>query len=374
MATVTIQKRQRKDRMSYIVYYKHPMTHEHKYHKTFKRLKTAQREAHELRSLIDTGKLPEVEHKKEKLRVVSFREMADMQKTVWDKKLQRKEIRQKTHDGYMDRLNVVNQVFGKQLLCKIKEQEVMDYRDLVVEEQSVVTANRNLFVIKQIFKRGMRKKAIHHDPSAKVKYLSERDSERKEYLLPESIDRLIKESQKVRAKFYLPAMIYLGAEHGASTQEILDLEWSHIKFEYEGIGTIRLFRTKNKKLRTEYLMPRTRKALLEWQKHQKWMRHRRKIKKVKSDFVFCRLDGTPFKGFNKAWNATKKIAGVNGFHFHDLRHTFCSNLLLSGSDIKDVKEMIGHRDLAMTDRYSHLTLEHKRSCQERLAQHYTNGE
>ena len=99
------------------------------------------------------------------------------------------------------------------------------------------------------------------------------------------------------------------------------------------------------------------------------MRHRRKIQDVKSDRVFCRLDGIPLKGFNKAWRVTREIAKVNGFHFHDLRHTFCSNLLLSGSDIKDVKEMIGHRDLSMTDRYSHLTLKHKRSCQERLVKH-----
>jgi len=171
----------------------------------------------------------------------------------------------------------------------------------------------------------------------------------------------------------MPSMIRLGAEHGASKQEILDLNWSDIDFDYEGTGFIRLYRTKNKRERFESLMPRTREALLGWREHQRWMRHRRQIQDVKSDRVFCRLDGTPLKGFNKAWRVTKEIAKVKSFHFHDLRHTFCSNLLLSGSDIKDVKEMIGHRDLAMTDRYSHLTVQHKRSCQERLAKHYEAG-
>ena len=56
--------------------------------------------------------------------------------------------------------------------------------------------------------------------------------------------------------------------------------------------------------------------------------------------------------------------------YHDLRHTFCSNLILSGSDLKDVKEMIGHKDLSTTDRYSHLTAIHKKHNQERLAAHY----
>jgi site-specific recombinase XerD len=43
---------------------------------------------------------------------------------------------------------------------------------------------------------------------------------------------------------------------------------------------------------------------------------------------------------------------------------------LSGADLKDVKEMIGHSDLTMTDRYSHLTVNHKLIRQQKLAEHY----
>lgn len=38
--------------------------------------------------------------------------------------------------------------------------------------------------------------------------------------------------------------------------------------------------------------------------------------------------------------------------------------------LKDVNEMIGHSDLSMTNRYSHLTMEHKKARQEKLAEHY----
>ena len=80
----------------------------------------------------------------------------------------------------------------------------------------------------------------------------------------------------------------------------------------------------------------------------------------------------PIKRFDAAWNSTCRIAGIEDFHYHDLRHTYCSSLLLSGSDLKDVKEMIGHSDLSMTDRYSHLTLRRKRMRQERLAEYYAS--
>ena len=113
-------------------------------------------------------------------------------------------------------------------------------------------------------------------------------------------------------------------------------------------------------------MPRTRNALLDWKNHQTWMRHRKKIEARGGGYVFSHLDGTPLEGFKHAWEAVCRNAGIEDFHFHDLRHTFCSNLILSGSDLKDAKEMIGHSDLSMTDRYSHITTARKLALQDSL--------
>ena len=73
----------------------------------------------------------------------------------------------------------------------------------------------------------------------------------------------------------------------------------------------------------------------------------------------------------KAWRQALEIARIENFHFHDLRHTFCSNLILSGASLKDVKEMIGHSDISMTDRYSHLTLDRRALVQSNLSSHYS---
>ena len=90
--------------------------------------------------------------------------------------------------------------------------------------------------------------------------------------------------------------------------------------------------------------------------------------------AFADLTGTPINCFNKAWWRILKIAGIIDFHFHDLRHTFCSNLLMAGGDLKDAKEMIGHSSISMTDRYSHLSALHKQNRQKLLAQYYDNFE
>ncbi len=46
--------------------------------------------------------------------------------------------------------------------------------------------------------------------------------------------------------------------------------------------------------------------------------------------------------------ASKKVEGLEGFHFHQLRHTFTSNLLSNGASPKDVQELLGHADVSTT--------------------------
>jgi site-specific recombinase XerD len=119
-------------------------------------------------------------------------------------------------------------------------------------------------------------------------------------------------------------------------------------------------------------MPNTKKALIIWKEHLNFKRKRDNISEIQSDYVFCRINGERIKSFRKSWQSVLYEAGIKDFHFHDLRHTFCSNLLLSGASLKDVKEMMGNSDISMTDRYSHLTINHKHDMQNQLAIHYSN--
>jgi integrase len=371
MATVFIQKYKGKRGTTYAVKYRDSLTKRCKYDSSYRRWQEANDRAKELRAILDLGKRPE--KKRNQFVPMTFNEVAKSLKLEWIGRNKRKQLADKTLYEYNNRLDVVCRIFGKKLLVQITNSDIKEHINDVAEEWTNVTANKTLFCIKKVFAHGLELKAVIEDVTERLEFLSEKAHERNNFLLPPQLAKLISATQNTRAKFYMPAIIYLGAEHGASKQEILSLKWPDIDFEFGGRGLIKLYRTKNRKKRTEFLMPRTKQALLDWKSHLECQRRRAKIEQVKSVQVFCRIDGTPIKCFNKAWWHALKLSKIEDFHFHDLRHTFCSNIIMSGGDLKDAKEMIGHSDISMTDRYSHISAGHVMRRQDKLAEYYEAG-
>lgn len=371
MANVFIQKYKRKRGITYAVKFRDTITKRCKYDSSYQRWQEANERVKELKSILDSGKRPE--KRRSQFIPLTFNKVAESLKLEWIGRNKRNDLADKTLYEYINRLDVVCRTFGTKMLVEIKKKDIKDHINTVAESWTNVTANKTISAIKKVFSHGLTLKAVIDDISAEIEFLSEKGHERNNFLLPPQISTLISATQNTRAKFYMPAIIYLGAEHGAAKQEILTLKWSDIDFGFKGRGLIKLYRTKNKRKRTEFLMPRTMQALLDWKAHLEWMRRRTNVEKVKSDHVICRIDGTPIKCFNKAWWHALKDAGITDFHFHDLRHTFCSNLIMSGGGLKDAKEMIGHSDISMTDRYSHLSVGHVIHKQDQLAEHYEEG-
>ena len=87
-----------------------------------------------------------------------------------------------------------------------------------------------------------------------------------------------------------------------------------------------------------------------------------------SDFVFCKEDGSRLGDIKTGFTKALKRAGIDDFRFHDLRHTFASHLVMNGVDLSTVKELMGHKSIEMTMRYSHLSKGHKDHAVEQLGQ------
>ena len=83
-------------------------------------------------------------------------------------------------------------------------------------------------------------------------------------------------------------------------------------------------------------------------------------------FLFRKRDERRWGEIRTAWEGAVRKAELMDFHFHDLRHTASSYMVMRGASLADVKEILGHSDLKMTMRYAHLSPAHLRTAVDRL--------
>jgi hypothetical protein len=191
MATVFVQKRMRSKGMRYPIYFRDPVTSKNKYYKTYRRLRDAQDAANDLRMLLDAGKVAEVKSSKRKISLLTFEEVCRSLEAMWKGRYDRTELSKASYYGYCERLKQLKKDFGDRILCEISENELLEYRNKVASKSSNVTANRNLFILRQVFKHGVEPNAIRKNPAAPIPYLSEKAHMRNKFLTPPQLDKLL---------------------------------------------------------------------------------------------------------------------------------------------------------------------------------------
>lgn len=156
-------------------------------------------------------------------------------------------------------------------------------------------------------------------------------------------------------------------------------EWALLPTERlvrNGAGEITAARLKVKggKHRDVPLMPRLSVSLREWATFLEGLRgvrlRRGAVDFAGSGLVFPGRDGRPISNqtFNRRLAAACRTAGVPVITAHGLRHS-AANLLLNerGRNIRELQELLGHRSLATTARYTHIDRERLRGVVADLA-------
>ena len=96
-----------------------------------------------------------------------------------------------------------------------------------------------------------------------------------------------------------------------------------------------------------------------------------------TQWVFARRKngktGERVKALDWLFRKAVKLAGLEDFRIHDLRHTFASWLVSEGVELVKVRDLLGHTSIKMTERYAHLMPDRLHDAVEVLDLFSSNG-
>jgi len=252
--------------------------------------------------------------------------------------------------------------------------------DLMKRGLKNTSINKVLNVLKHMFTKAVEWDMVESETLKrirKVKPLRD-DSKRLRFLSKEECSALLD-----NCKGYLHSIVTFALNTGCRRGEILSLKWDNVDMKH---GFIKLDKTKNGE-RREIPINDTLRSVLQG------ITRRLDIPYV----FFDSITGKPYQSVKRSFNTALKNAevekctkcdyqraanktqtaiqhcplcnsematrkGITDFHFHDLRHTFASHLVMAGVDLTTVSRLLGHKSLTMTLRYSHLAPNHLQSA------------
>jgi integrase len=211
------------------------------------------------------------------------------------------------------------------------------------------TLNRYRSMLSLIFSLGMRNGKVKANPAREVRRRTE-NNERVRHLDEEEEQAL---RAVIQARFPdREAELDLALQTGMRRGEQYQLRWQDANL---ASGIITIPRSKHGGVR-HIPINSTARAVLEG------LRSR-----TGSQLYVCPGPQQNRESTNSRWfEKAVRTAGVEDFRWHDLRHTFASRLAMAGVNLRAIQELLGHKSVAMTQRYTHLSDSHLRQAIEQI--------
>jgi integrase len=253
---------------------------------------------------------------------------------------------------------------GKDLLNEISSFRLEKFKsELVKKELAPATVAHCLKLFRQIFNKALVWGMFKGENPIKGVKMPTIQNQRERFLSYDEAKTLLEEL-KARSQS-LHDMAVISLQCGLRAGEIFSLKGQHIDLEN---GIITITDPKNRTARKAY-MTNTVKDILENRMTEKEgyifpdKRHGSKIMGVSKAFSLVVDD----LGFNKGVEDPRQKVT-----FHTLRHSFASWLALGGESLMTIRELLGHKSFAMTQRYAHLVPDEKRKATLKLEQAFNN--
>ena len=182
---------------------------------------------------------------------------------------------------------------------------------------------------------------------ARVRFLS--DDERKALLLNCAISR----------NPHLYTFVLLALSTGARKNQLLQLRWRDVDVAR---GMLRLQPFKQAPRRSLPLRGPVLTLLTKLG-----------VDKTPEAWVFARHDGRKPTLLDAAFQVACARSGITDMRIHDLRHTTASYLAMNGATLREIAEVLGHKTLAQTMKYSHLSEGHTGDILGKMVERFLAG-
>ena len=244
-----------------------------------------------------------------------------------------------------------NQI-GDVLLSDLTPSLISEHRDLlcckITNRKSIISnsrVNRYMSALSSTISTAVREwEWMEDNPLRKISKLKEPRG-RVRYLTNEERESLLtacKESHNT--DLYLTVILAIST--GGRRAEIWGLRWKCVDLKN---GFITFEETKNDEPRSVPLAGHAFELMME----------RSKVPRIDTDLVFPSPKNPQNRfDFRRPFQIALKTAQIEDFRWHDLRHCTASYLVMAGVDMRTVAEILGHKTLQMTQRYTHLSPEH----------------
>ena len=196
---------------------------------------------------------------------------------------------------------------------------------------------------------------IDRNPADQVE-VKRPDDQRERYLSAEEMPRLKKAlDEKMFRKagkginetfFRLRLIVVVALTTGMRIAEIFGLKWTDL-FYGEGLIAVRA-KLKAGKVRYVPMPPELGREFKQFRST------------VGEERIFPGEPGAKRERqrVDKSFETILRMAGIEEFRFHDLRHTFASWYMMSGGDLYELAKILGHCNIKMTERYAKLGKSH----------------
>lgn len=254
---------------------------------------------------------------------------------------------------------------------------------LLADDRKPSTVNRHLDNLKSCLSRAVEWEVLEEHPLARMKRIKQDKRPKVRYLSPEEETKLydaldareeemrterdsankwrrdrgyaeLFDLRKIDFVDHLKPIVMLAIHTGMRRGELFSLEWSDVDLERAQL-TVRGDVAKSGTTRHIDLNSIALDVLRRWKKQTQ-----------AHGYAFPSPTGARLDNIKTSWEALLVRAKIDDFRFHDLRHTFASKLVQAGVDLNTVRELLGHADIKMTLRYSHLAPKAKAAAVEKL--------